>query len=64
MKKIGQASIDSWKSTKMLIIDEVSFMDEDTIKKVDKNLRLLKESDILFGGVLTVLVGDFSRCYQ
>ena len=59
MKKIGQASIDSWKSTKMLIIDKVSFMDEDTIKKLDKNLRLLKESDILFGRVLTVLVGDF-----
>ena len=32
MKKIGQTSIDSWKSTKMLIIDEVSFMDEDTIQ--------------------------------
>ena len=59
VKKIGQTSIDSWKSTKMLIIDEVSFMDEDTIKKLDKNLRLLKESDILFGGVLIVFVGDF-----
>ena len=32
VKKIGHTSIDSWKSTKMLIIDEVSFMDEDTIK--------------------------------
>ena len=36
VKKIGQTSIDSWKSTKMLIIDEVSFMDEDTIKNLTK----------------------------
>ena len=59
MKKIRQTSIDSWKSTKILIIDEVSFMDEDTIQKLDKNLRLLKESDVLFGGVLIVFVADF-----
>ena len=64
VKKIGQASIDSWKSTKMLIIDEISFMDEDTIQKLDKNLKLLKESDVLFGGVLIVFVGDLIRCYQ
>ena len=43
----------------MLIIDEVSFLNEDTLEKLDKNLRLLKESNILFGGVLIVFVGEF-----
>ena len=58
-KKITQANVDCWKSTKMLIIDEISFMNEDTLEKLDKNLRLLKENDTLFGGIMIVLVGDF-----
>ena len=58
-KKIGQAAVDSWKSTKMLIIDEVSFLNEDTLEKLDKKMRLLKECDVMFGGVNIVFVGDF-----
>ena len=44
----------------MWVIDEVSFLDERNIVKLDKHLRLLKESDLLFGGVLIVFVGVFS----
>ena len=43
----------------MLIIDEVSFLDEDYLKKLDKHLRTLKEKDVIFGGVHVVFVGDF-----
>ena len=43
----------------MLIIDEISFMNEETLAKLDKNLRLLKENDTLFGGIMIVLVGNF-----
>ena len=30
--KIGKNNIDSWKSTKVIVIDEVSFLDEDNLK--------------------------------
>ena len=34
-------------------------MNEETLEKLDKNLRLLKENDTLFGSIMIVLVGDF-----
>ena len=43
----------------MLIIDEVSFLDENNIVKLDTHLRLLKQNELLFGGVHIVFVGDF-----
>ena len=43
----------------MIIIDEVSFLDEDNIRKLDKHMRKLKENDTMFGGVHIVFVGDF-----
>ena len=58
-RRIGQANIDSWTSTKMLIIDEVSFLDEDNLKRLDKHLRILKQNDDLYGGIHVVFVGDF-----
>ena len=42
-KSLSEEMIDSWKSTQMLIIDEVSFLSEHLLKKTDKNIRLLKE---------------------
>ena len=41
--RITKASKESWVSTKMLIIDEVSFLDEDSIRKLDKHMRKLEE---------------------
>ena len=58
-KRIGQTQKDSWISTKMLIIDEVSFLDEDNIRKLDKHMRKLKEKDVMYGGIHVVFVGDF-----
>ena len=43
----------------MLIIDEVSFLDEDNIRKLDKHMRKLKEKDVMYGGIHVVFVGDF-----
>ena len=43
----------------MLIIDEVSFLDEENIRKLDNNLRKLKERDVMYGGVHVVFIGDF-----
>ena len=38
----------------MLIINEVSFLDEDSLKKLDKHLRTFKEKNVMFGGVHVV----------
>ena len=49
----------------MLIIDDVSFLDEENIKKLDKNMRKQKENNSMYGGIHIVFVGDFfSKCYQ
>ena len=57
--KISLKFKETWKTTKMTIIDEVSFLDEDNIKKLDKHMRKLKESDSMYGGIHIVFVGDF-----
>ena len=58
--KINQDHRSLWKSTKMLIIDEVSFLSCDLIEKLDKHMRSLKEvSDEMFGGIHVVFVDDF-----
>ena len=37
-KLLSQEKIDSWKSTQMLIIDEVSLLSEHLLKKTDKHM--------------------------
>ena len=63
-RKISLKLKETWKSTKMIIIDEVSFLDEDNIRKLDKHMRKLKEDDSMYGGVHIVFVGDFFKYYQ
>ena len=43
----------------VLIIDEVSMLDARTIAMVDAVCRAVRRSDLPFGGLQTVLVGDF-----
>ena len=44
---------------KVLIIDEISMVSPEIFTCLDKILRAFKENDIPFGGVQTVLSGDF-----
>src|SRR3989339_337433 len=45
--------------TKVLIIDEVSMLSPDMLDMVDMVCREIKQNDETFGGIQTVLVGDF-----
>ena len=57
---LSQEMIDSWKSTKVLIIDEVSFLSEHLLEKTEKHMRILKEEkDVMFGGCHIIFIGDF-----
>jgi ATP-dependent DNA helicase PIF1 len=44
---------------KVLIIDEISMVSPEIFSGIDKILRAFKENDIPFGGVQTILSGDF-----
>ena len=58
--KLTREHRQSWKSTIILIIDEVSFLDEHNLMKLDKHLKILKENNqLLYGGIQIIFVGDF-----
>ena len=44
---------------KILIIDEISMVSPEIFSSIDRILRAFKENDIPFGGVQTILSGDF-----
>ena len=44
---------------KILIIDECSFLSMNDLKNLDKKLRLLRQRDMVFGGVNVIFAGDF-----
>jgi len=44
---------------KVLLIDEISMVSPEIFSSIDKILRAFKENDIPFGGVQTILSGDF-----
>ncbi len=47
------------KRVKVLIIDEISMLDGNTLGLVEIVCRKIKESDLPFGGIQVVFVGDF-----
>ena len=48
-------------NTTLLVIDEVSMMGCRKFNELDKMLRMVKKSDLLFGGLDVLLVGDFAQ---
>ena len=60
-KNIGDEEQRKWKYTRVLIIDEISFMASSTLNELDRKLKLLRQNDKRFGGVQVVIVGDFHQ---
>lgn len=50
---------ETWKHTKVLIIDEVSMLDGDFLDKLEYVARSVTRSDKPFGGIQVILTGDF-----
>lgn len=52
-------SIKSWKTLKVLIIDEVSMMSSKVFTILEKIARIIRRNDKPFGGIQIILLGDF-----
>ena len=50
------------KQTSLIIIDEVSMGNKVLFQAIDKTLRMLKDVDAPFGGIVTVLSADWQQC--
>ncbi len=50
-----------WKYVKILIIDEISFMQDDELIKLDKRLKECRDRTQIFGGVSIIFAGDFRQ---
>ena len=55
--------IDEWKDTLMVIIDEISFASEQTLRKINNKINILKEvgNEGRFGDIPIVFAGDFTQ---
>ncbi len=54
--------IDSFKGTRMVLIDEISFCKAYELGSIDKSLRIVKqEPDLTYGGIHVIFSGDFHQ---
>ena len=60
-RKIAEDDM-SWANARLLIIDEISFMNVKACERLDENLRvLLRKHNALFGGIHIIFSGDFRQ---
>ncbi|CAB9531253.1 helicase PIF1 [Seminavis robusta] len=61
-QKASEDDIESWTNARLLIIDEVSFMNTNEVEKLDERLRQLRQRyTSLFGGIHILFCGDFRQ---
>ena len=54
-----QEILDNLRGIQLVVIDEASMMTPVTLARIDLHLRLSLESDLSFGGLHLLLIGDF-----
>ena len=57
--KINQEHKSRWAKTRMVIMDEISFLSVSLLKTLNKKTRILTEIEAMYGKVHVVFVGDF-----
>ncbi len=45
----------------LFIVDEISTLDTPTVAMIDKRLKQLRQSELRFGGIAMMFVGDFNQ---
>ena len=59
-----QEILDNLRGIQLVVIDEASMMTPVTLARIDLHLRLSLESDLPFGGIHLLLIGDFFQFPQ
>ncbi|RYH28624.1 hypothetical protein EON65_11490 [archaeon] len=54
-----KSSVQRWKETKVLVIDEISMLDKRLFELLDTIARTVRNTDLPFGGIQLIAVGDF-----
>ena len=52
----------AFQGVRILIIDEISFLKDSELLKIDRNLKNIADSRKPFGGYSIIFAGDFSQC--
>ena len=58
---LNQDEIDKWKDVRILVIDEISFMQDSEILKLDRRLKECRNRNKAFGGYSIIFAGDFRQ---
>jgi len=53
--------INEWQDVRILIIDEISFMSDRVLKRLDKKLKQIGNGACVFGGFSIIFSGDFCQ---
>lgn len=62
MNRYRKKDIDKWRTTRILVIDEISMMDASLFNKLHRLGQIIRRNDdALFGGIQLVLCGDFAQ---
>jgi len=64
INKSGDLSLEEkqqWRHVKILIIDEISFMKDDELGKLDRRMKECRNRTKIFGGVSIIFSGDFRQ---
>ncbi len=57
----NKSSVERWKKCRVLIIDEISMLDKRLFETLEELARRIKETDIVFGDIQIIVVGDFMQ---
>jgi ATP-dependent DNA helicase PIF1 len=60
-RQLNDNDINEWKDVRILVIDEVSFMNNIILKKLNRQLTQIGNRTKLFGGFSIIFAGDFRQ---
>ena len=52
-----------WRDATVLIVDEISMIDGELFDKIEEIARVIRNSQIPFGGIQLLLCGDFLQVF-